>query len=177
MAGRCASCVHHFSISYSIRSLFPVLQEHWFTIRAVEGGSWFNFNSIYPAPEVTCCLCNALYQWQGFTLPSLIRASKPGTWCLRCSRICAARSQVSKYRYALALHAWQMAPYGTYPAPHEQPEQHRPTVKAVARPYHLSPQVPVCTSHSGPCDPCALLAALLIGPVLCFHSHNTQVTS
>lgn len=26
-------------------------QEHWFTIRKVEGGAWYNFNSLSPAPE------------------------------------------------------------------------------------------------------------------------------
>ncbi len=29
-----------------------VTQEHWFTIRRV-GDTWYNFNSVYPAPEVS----------------------------------------------------------------------------------------------------------------------------
>jgi ataxin-3 len=27
------------------------LREHWFTIRSVHVGKWYNFNSLYPAPE------------------------------------------------------------------------------------------------------------------------------
>ncbi len=30
--------------------LVPV-QEHWFTIRKSEDGNWWNFNSLFPAPQ------------------------------------------------------------------------------------------------------------------------------
>ena len=43
------SCMVH--LDTQSLSFFAV-QEHWFTIRRMPDGSFYNFNSLYPAPEV-----------------------------------------------------------------------------------------------------------------------------
>jgi len=35
-------------------------QEHWFTIRKMADGSFYNFNSLYPAPEVGTCATSSI---------------------------------------------------------------------------------------------------------------------
>jgi ataxin-3 len=57
------------------------LQEHWFTIRKVDG-DWWNFNSLYPAPESLSAFYLTAYldslKQQGYTV-FVIRGNLPAS--------------------------------------------------------------------------------------------------
>jgi hypothetical protein len=74
-------CSIAFCLTVRNGFLLSALQEHWFAIRQV-GGEWWNFNSLYPAPEHLSAFYLTAYldslKQQGYTI-FVVRGQLPAS--------------------------------------------------------------------------------------------------